>query len=93
MRKRLQLAVLQLEAPALALLDEPFAALDPAGCADVSQMVQELPGAVIMVSHQVERAALLCDRAILMDNGLVRWIGPARRAWDAWHAVQAEGAA
>lgn len=93
MRKRLQLAVLQLEAPDLALLDEPFAALDPAGCADVSAMVRSLPGAVIIASHQVQRAAAICDRAILMDNGLLRWSGPAGQAWDAWHAVQAEGAA
>lgn len=92
MRKRLQLAMLQFEAPELAMLDEPFSALDPAGCADVEGMIRQLPGAVIIVSHQVERAGALCDRAILLEHGLLRWSGPASQAWDAWRAVQRDDA-
>ena len=91
MRKRLQLAMLQLEAPALALLDEPFSALDPAGFLEVERMIRELPGAVIIASHQVERASAICDRAILMDDGMLRWSGPSSQAWDAWRAVQRQG--
>lgn len=93
MRKRLQLAALELESPDLVLLDEPFSALDPAGCADVAALVRNLPGTVLMASHQVERASAICDRAILLDQGLLRWAGPASQAAQAWKAVQLEGSA
>ncbi|MCB9777049.1 MAG: ABC transporter ATP-binding protein [Alphaproteobacteria bacterium] len=93
MRKRLQLACVRLEMPDLVLLDEPFSALDPAGCADVAALVGELPGTVLIASHQVDRAAAICTRAILLDGGQLRWSGPADQAWRAWKAVQAQGAA
>lgn len=92
MRKRLQLAALEVEAPDLVLLDEPYAALDPAGCADVSAFIRSRTGTVIIASHQVERAAAVCTRAVLLDQGLLRWTGPADRAWEAWRKVQEESA-
>ena len=87
MRKRLQLAALLVKGPALTLLDEPFAALDPTGCAAVEGLIAGLPGAVMVASHQVVRAARLCDRALLMDQGAVRWMGPADEAVEAWRAL------
>lgn len=90
MRKRLQLAALRAEAPAIALLDEPFTALDPAGCNDVASFVRELDGTVLMASHQVERASAICDRAIMLDHGQLRWHGPAAQASEAWRTLQAE---
>lgn len=90
MRKRLQLAALRAEAPPIALLDEPFTALDPAGCADVSAFVRELDGTVLIASHQVERASAICDRAIMLDQGQLRWHGPAGQASEAWRTLQAQ---
>ncbi len=87
MRKRLQLAALLVKGPELTLLDEPFAALDPLGCAAVEGLIAALPGAVIVASHQVVRASRLCERAILMDQGAVRWMGPAEQAVEAWRAL------
>lgn len=88
MRKRLQLAMLVMEGPDLALIDEPFSALDPRGAREVEELIRNLPGAVILVSHQVERASALCDRALLLEAGLPRWEGPARDASAAWGASQ-----
>ena len=90
MRRRLALAVLLLQQPKLALLDEPFAQMDPAGIAQVSTSILELPGAVIIASHQVQHAAPLCTRAILMDEGQIRWQGPASKAEAAWRALHVE---
>lgn len=87
MRKRLQFAALLLQEPELALLDEPYSALDPQGMADISALIRALPGTVIVVSHQVRRAAEVCDRAVLLDGGLTRWEGPAEHAWHAWCLV------
>jgi len=88
MRKRLQLAAMLLQKPDLVLLDEPFAALDPKGCDEVARIISELPGAVIIASHQLRRAASICDRALLLGDGVPRWTGPAddvERAWSALH--------
>lgn len=87
MRKRLQIAAVLLKRPDLVLLDEPFAALDPTGMDQMAALIRGLPGAVIIASHQVERASALCDRGLLLDKGLPRWQGPARDAWAAWKAV------
>jgi heme exporter protein A len=87
MRKRAALAGLLLQQPELVLLDEPFAALDPAGMDQLGQVVEGLAAAVIIVSHQIEQAASLCHRALLLDQGQVRWEGPAAQANDAWHQL------
>lgn len=90
MRRRLALAQLLQAQPRLALLDEPFAQMDPGGIAQVSQAIRELPGAVIIASHQVHHAAPLCTRAILMDEGQIRWTGTADQAETAWRALHKE---
>ena len=94
MRKRLQLAALLLQQPDVVFLDEPFAALDPQGCRDVADIVGELKGAVLMASHQLARAAAICDRALLMSAGQPRWEGPAHEVARAWEQLdRTDGAA
>ena len=90
MRRRVALASMLLKSPELILLDEPFSALDPAGMAQMSDIIRTLPGTVVVTSHQVERAAALCDRAVLLQGGVMRWQGQAEQAWAAWRASQRE---
>lgn len=90
MRRRVSLAALLLTEPELILLDEPFSALDPAGVSQVADLIRSLPGTVVVTSHQVERAASLCQRAVLLEGGQVRWQGRAEQAWAAWRASQRE---
>lgn len=92
MRKRLSFALLLLKGPRLTLLDEPFAQLDPSGMDQVARLIREIPGTVVVASHQVVRASALCDRALVLERGLPRWQGPASQAWDAWRVVYGEGA-
>ena len=47
-----------------------------------------MKAAMILVSHQVERASSLCDRCVLLEDGLIRWQGDASKAWQAWRASQ-----
>jgi len=88
MRKRAAVALLRLKEPELLLLDEPFSALDPKGIDDIARLFQSMAATQIIVSHQVERAAQLCNRCLLLENGLQRWDGPASKAWDAWRKAQ-----
>lgn len=88
MRKRVSIAALQLKDPELILLDEPFSALDPQGMDELSQLIQNMSATLILASHQVERAAALCHRAILLENATIRWQGEAERAWKAWRISQ-----
>ncbi len=90
MRRRVALATMLLKEPELAVLDEPFSALDPAGMGQVAELIRSLPGTVIVASHQIEQAAALCDRALLLRGGLDLWQGPAHQAWAAWRAGQQE---
>ena len=88
MRKRASVALLRLKDPELILLDEPFSALDPAGIEEISSLLSEMNKTMILVSHQIERASALCERCVLLENGLMRWQGTADKAWDAWRASQ-----
>ncbi len=87
MRKRLSFARLLLQEPELALIDEPYGQLDPEGFRLVDRLVNELSDkgtTVILASHLVERAARLCDRGLLLHQGLPRWSGTAAEAHRAW---------
>ena len=88
MRKRVSIASLKLKRPELVLLDEPFSALDPTGMDELSELIIDLNATIVIASHQVERAAALCQRALLLEDGLVRWSGVADKAWKAWRMSQ-----
>jgi heme exporter protein A len=91
MKKRLSFARLLSQRPALALIDEPYGQLDPAGFGFVDELLTDLSDSgttVVVASHQVDRARHLCHRAILLDQGQLRWEGPAidvGRAWGVLH--------
>ncbi|MCB9766511.1 MAG: ABC transporter ATP-binding protein [Alphaproteobacteria bacterium] len=91
MRKRMAFARLLAQRPRLVLLDEPYGQLDPAGFNTVDALVERLSAGgatVVIASHLVDRASRICERALLLDKGLVRWTGPADRidrAWDVLH--------
>jgi len=72
MKKRLAIARLLLKQPALALLDEPFAALDPAGIAEMEQHIRSLSRAgttVVLATHQVEHGQTLCTERLHLSAG------------------------
>jgi len=88
MKKRASIALLLLKKPELILLDEPFSALDPKGVEELSALFIQLGTTLVIASHQVESAAHICNRSILLENGLIRWSGDAKNAWKAWRTAQ-----
>jgi heme exporter protein A len=93
MRKRLAMAILLLQDPDLVLLDEPYGQLDPAGMDQMTRLIADIRGTVVCASHQLERASAICDRALLFEGGVPRWLGPApdvRAAWEKVYTIRAE---
>ena len=80
MRKRLSFARVLLQDPRVVLLDEPYGALDPSGFDLVDRVIAELKAggaSILMATHQWERGSRLCDQALVLEQGVVSWQGPA----------------
>ncbi len=74
MQQRLSIARAMLHNPHILLLDEPYTGLDQ----DASEMLDELlRGAhhdghtIVMVSHQLDRAASLSSRIVILSHGVI----------------------
>ncbi len=79
MVRRLELAQALVNAPRLLILDEPTVGLDPIARDSVWEHVQGLRAeyamAVLLTTHYMEEADVLCDRVALMQAGRVRAVG------------------
>jgi ABC-2 type transport system ATP-binding protein len=76
MIRRLELAQALVNRPRLLILDEPTIGLDPVARRSVWQRVRELRAAsgmtVLLTTHYMEEADLLCDRVALLHHGRIR---------------------
>jgi oligopeptide/dipeptide ABC transporter ATP-binding protein len=75
MLQRVMIATALLTEPALLLADEPTTALDVTTQAEVMAILDELRGryglAMLFITHDLELAAAICDRTIVMYAGQV----------------------
>ncbi|HYC72224.1 MAG TPA: ABC transporter ATP-binding protein [Opitutaceae bacterium] len=77
-RQRLGLAQALLHDPALVLLDEPAAALDPGGIAGLADLLRRLRAerrTVVLSSHFLPQVEATCDHAWLLRAGRLIWEG------------------
>lgn len=83
-QSRVALARMLLRDKAIALLDEPFSALDPGLRREMLGLVRtlcdETGQTLIMATHDVRDAERLCDRVLLLDNGQVALDAPLAQA-------------
>lgn len=79
MKQRVGIARALAIQPKVLLLDEPFGALDALTRAHLQDSVMEihakLKNTVLMITHDVDEAALLSDRIVMMTNGPAATIG------------------
>jgi lipooligosaccharide transport system ATP-binding protein len=81
MRRRLLIARALLHGPRTLVLDEPTTGLDPQTRHMVWDQIVELKSreiTVLLTSHNMEEAAYLCDRLVVMDGGRILVEGPPR---------------
>src|SRR2546422_10616275 len=75
-----------LTAPSLLLMDEPTTGLDPRSKKEVQSMLEMLRAerevTVLLCTHDMDEAAALCDRVLMMDNGRVLADGTAAQLCD-----------
>lgn len=72
MRKRLAIARMLLKAPRLALLDEPFGELDPAGIKQMEDLIRTLQSqgtTVVLATHLIEQGESLTQERLHLENG------------------------
>ncbi len=72
MKRRLNLAVALLHEPAVLLLDEPTAGVDPQSRLALYELVERqraLGRGVLYATHYMEEAQRLCDRVAIVDHG------------------------
>jgi ABC-2 type transport system ATP-binding protein len=79
MVRRLELAQALVNRPALLILDEPTVGLDPIARDGVWQQVRsmqrEFGMTVLLTTHYMEEAEVLCDRVALMHHGALQTVG------------------
>ena len=72
MKQRLGLAYTLLGNPELLLLDEPTNGMDPAGMAEVRELIRDLAGenrTVILSSHLLNEVEQVCDSVAILSHG------------------------
>jgi len=62
--------------PNVLVLDEPSSDLDPRGRREFKALLQSLPGAKIIATHDLELVVDLCSRVLILDQGRLVAEGP-----------------
>lgn len=86
-KKRVAIAGILAMRPEILVLDEPTTFLDPPGQNALLELLARLPQAKILVTHDVDCARVLANRAVFFDKGRITGEGSveeviARFNWD-----------
>jgi ABC-2 type transport system ATP-binding protein len=74
-RQRLALGIALLNNPKILMLDEPTTGLDPTARREIWAILQLLKDrsqtSLILTTHYMEEAEKLCDKIVILDNGVI----------------------
>ncbi len=77
LRQRIGIARALIHDPEVIIFDEPTMGLDPATSRVIRNFIQDLKGdkTVILCTHYMDEADLLCDRVAILNQGKIRDMG------------------
>lgn len=84
-QQKIQLGVTIMNNPELLILDEPTKGFDPVNRRLLMNLIdgqKKLGSTVLMVTHQMEEVERLCDRIILLKDGVSRAYGTVKEVQD-----------
>jgi lipopolysaccharide export system ATP-binding protein len=73
-RRRVEITRALVTSPHFIILDEPFAGIDPLAVTDIQNIIRQLKerGLGVLISdHNVRETLWVCDRAYLLNEGLI----------------------
>jgi lipopolysaccharide export system ATP-binding protein len=73
-RRRVEITRALVTAPHFIILDEPFAGIDPLAVTDIQNIIRELRNrelGVLISDHNVREALGVCDRAYILNEGVI----------------------
>ncbi len=81
MKRRLSVAISLVSDPKLIFLDEPSTGLDPENRRQLWDILSACKGkrAVVITTHSMEEADVLCNRIGIVNDGILRCVGPQVR--------------
>jgi len=81
-KRKVEIARALVTKPKLILLDEPFSAVDPIAVEDlqreVKRLKEEFGKSVLITDHNVAQTLRVCDRALIIGDGRVKFEGTPR---------------
>jgi cobalt/nickel transport system ATP-binding protein len=77
-RRRVAVATVLAMRPEILVLDEPSSNLDPASRRELAEILESLDVTVLMVTHDLPYALQLCERSVVLSDGVVAADGPTR---------------
>jgi cobalt/nickel transport system ATP-binding protein len=77
-RRRVAVATVLAMRPEILVLDEPSSNLDPASRRELAEILESLDVTVLMVTHDLPYALQLCERSVILSDGVVAADGPTR---------------
>ncbi len=84
-KRRVAIAGVIAMEPAVLILDEPTAGLDPVGVESILRNIHDYHTAknatILIVSHSMEEVARTVDRLVVVDNGKIPFSGPPREVF------------
>ena len=70
-RRRVAIATVLAMEPEILVLDEPSSNLDPTSRRELGELIQSLDVTVLMVTHDLAFALQLCERSVILSEGIV----------------------
>lgn len=77
-RRRAAIASVLAMQPEIWVMDEPGANLDPRGRRELVKIMKELPGTIVLASHDLDLVVQVCDRCLVLAAGRVVADGATR---------------